>query len=286
MSVPSSNGDAAPSVRDRARARVIAARLRYKASWAGEIGSELKALDFVNWITVFGASLLWSALPLLILLSSFADHRIDDDLSRHIGLDSDGAHIVQTLFRGTPAHGVEPILTGFLFTVGGVVATVSSLQFIYERVFGQEPRGWRNLPRGIVWLVTLLALLTFDGVINRPIRRNTDPAVLDLVSVVTTTLFFWWTLHHLLAGRVPWRRLFRPALTSGLLWIGFGLFSSAYFSPLLISDSHTYGTIGVVFTLITWFFLIGAIIVLGAVLGAAWQAHAEHDQSASHSSAR
>ena len=54
-------------------------------------------------------------------------------------------------------------------------------------------------------------------------------------------------------------------------------------SPLLISDSHTYGTIGVVFTLITWFFLIGGIIVLGAVFGAAWQAHAEHEESASHS---
>jgi membrane protein len=281
--VRSTNDEAAPSVRDRARAGVIAARSRYKASWAGEIGRELKALDFVNWITVFGASLLWSALPLIILLSSFADERIDDDLSRHIGLNSDGAHIVRTLFRGTPAQGVEPILTGFLFTVGGVVAVVSSLQFIYERIFGQAPRGWRNLPRGIVWLVTLLALLALDGVINGPIRHKADHAVLDLVSLVSTTLFFWWTLHYLLAGRVPWRRLFRPALTSGVLWVGFGLFSSVYFSSLLISDSHTYGTIGVVFTLITWFFLIGGIIVLGAVFGAAWQAHAERDQSASHS---
>ena len=280
----SRNGEAAPSVRDRARARVITARSRYQASWAGEIGRELKALDFINWITVFGASLLWSALPLIILLGSFADERIDDDLSRHIGLNSQGAQIVRSLFRGTPAHGVEPILTGFLFTVGGVVAVVSSLQFIYERIFGQAPRGWHNLPRGIVWLVTLLALLGFDGVINAPIAHNTDHAVLDLVSLVTTTLFFWWTLHFLLAGRVPWRRLFRPALTSGVLWIGFGLFSSVYFSPLLISDSHTYGTIGVVFTLITWFFLIGAIIVLGAVFGAAWQAHTEHEQNASHSS--
>jgi membrane protein len=267
-------------VRDRARAGVIAARSRYEASWAGEIGRELKGLDFLNWITVFGATLLWSALPLIILLSSFADERIDDDLSRHIGLNAHGAQIVRTLFRGTPAHGIEPILTGFLFTAGGVVAVVSSLQFIYERIFGQAPRGWRNLPRGIVWLMTLLALLAVDGVINEPINHDTHPVVLDLVSLVTTTLFFWWTLHYLLAGRVGWRRLLRPALTSGALWIGFGLFSSVYFSPLLISDSRTYGTIGVVFTLITWFFLIGAIIVLGAVLGAAWQAHAEREQSA------
>jgi hypothetical protein len=115
---------------------------------------------------MFGAALLWSALPLIILLSSLANERIDDDLSRHIGLNGQGAHIVHSLFRGTPAHAVEPILT-------------------------------------------------------------------------------------------------------------FALFSSVYFSPILISDSRTYGTIGVVFTLLTWFFLIGGVVVLGAVLGATWQAHSD-----------
>jgi membrane protein len=276
VSVHLTNRRGHPPLRDRARNRVVAVRERYEKSWTGEIGRQLKALDFVNWITIFGAALLWSALPLIILLSSLADTKIDDDLSRHIGLNNQGTHIVETLFRGTPAHSVDAILTGFLFTIGGVVAVVSSLQLIYERIFGQEPRGWRNLPRGVVWLVALLALLVFDGITNRP-EHDVGPAVLDLVGLVTTTLFLWWTLHFLLAGRVSWRRLIRPAITSGLLWFGFGLFSSVYFSPVLISDSHTYGTIGVVFSLLTWFFLIGAVIVLGAILGAVWQAHAEHD---------
>jgi membrane protein len=261
------------TTRSAVRERITAARTRYAASWAGEVGRELKALDFVNWITMFGAALLWSALPLIILLSSLADERIDDDISRHIGLNGQGAQIVHSLFRGTPAHGVEPILTGFFFSFTGVVAAVSSLQLIYERIFGQQPRGWRNLPRGIAWTFVLLALLVLDGVINGPVERDGGPVVLDLLGLVVSTLFFWWTLHHLLAGRVPWRRLVRPAVTSDALWFGFGLFSSVYFSPILISDSHTYGTIGVVFTLLTWFFLIGGVVVLGAVLGAAWQAH-------------
>jgi membrane protein len=273
--VRSRNRETAPALRDRVRKRLVAARTRYEASWPGEIGRQLKALDFVNWITIVGASLLWSALPLIILLSSLANTRIEDDLSRHIGLNRHGAHIFETLFRGTPAHSVEAILTGFIFCFTGVVALVSSLQLIYERIFGQEPRGWRNLPRGVVWIVAVIALLTFDGVTNRA-ERDAGAVVLDLVGLATTTLFFWWTLHFLLAGRIPWRRLVRPALTSGVLWFGFGLFSSVYFSPVVISDSHTYGTIGVVFGLLTWFFLIGGVVVLGAVLGAAWQAHAEH----------
>src|SRR3954467_8522687 len=170
-------------------------RTRYGASWAGEMGRQLKALDFVNWITMFGAALLWSALPLLILLSSLANKRIDDDISRHIGLNAQGAHIVETLFRGTPAHGVEPILTGFVFCFSGVVAVATSLQLIYERIFGEEPRGWRNLPRGIAWVVILIALLALEGAVNGPIKHDGGSVLLDLVGLVASTLFFWWTMH-------------------------------------------------------------------------------------------
>jgi membrane protein len=74
----------------------------------------------------------------------------------------------------------------------------------------------------------------------------------------------------LLAGRVHWRELVRPAILTGLCWIGLELFSAAYFSAAIISDSRLYGTIGVVFSLMIWFIAIGAVIVLGAVAGATW----------------
>ena len=40
---------------------------------------------------------------------------------------------------------------------------------------------------------------------------------------------------------------------------------------MIIDDSKTYGTIGVVFTFLSWFILIGSVIVLGAAFGAVWQ---------------
>ena len=64
--------------------------------------------------------------------------------------------------------------------------------------------------------------------------------------------------------------LFGSSLLTALLRIGLGLFSAVYFSSAIISDSRLYGTIGVVFTLLTWFIAIGAVIVLGAVGGATW----------------
>ncbi|HEY3725691.1 MAG TPA: YhjD/YihY/BrkB family envelope integrity protein [Solirubrobacteraceae bacterium] len=78
-------------------------------------------------------------------------------------------------------------------------------------------------------------------------------------------------MHFLLAGRVPWRALLRTAVVTALLWLGIALFSSLYFSSTVISDNKQFGTIGVVFSLLTWFILIGFAFVLGAAFGAVWQ---------------
>jgi uncharacterized BrkB/YihY/UPF0761 family membrane protein len=63
-------------------------------------------------------------------------------------------------------------------------------------------------------------------------------------------------------------------LVTSILWLVLALFSSLFFSSTMVSDSREYGTIGVVFALLTWFALIGMVIVLGAALGAVRQRRA------------
>jgi membrane protein len=53
--------------------------------------------------------------------------------------------------------------------------------------------------------------------------------------------------------------------------MGLGVFASFYLSSTLVSDSRLYGEIGVVFTLVTWFMAMGAVITLGAVVGVVWE---------------
>ncbi len=60
-------------------------------------------------------------------------------------------------------------------------------------------------------------------------------------------------------------------MTTAVFWMGLGVFASFYLSSTLVSDSRLYGKIGVVFTLVTWFIAIGAVITLGAVAGVVWQ---------------
>ncbi len=69
------------------------------------------------------------------------------------------------------------------------------------------------------------------------------------------------------SGSSPWHSLLPAAVLTGVLFAVLGIFSELYFSSQVISDSKTYGTIGAVFGILTWFIGIGAVIVLGAVAG-------------------
>jgi membrane protein len=282
MTLPAGGDDLPPvpghgdTVVVRARRQLDAARGRYEGSWVQAIAAQLKALHVFDWTTIFGAELLWSALPFIILLSSLANERIDDDLSRHIGLNSQGAHIVEHLFRHRPAHATIAILTGLLFSFAGSIAVVSSLQLLYERAFDQQHRA-RDFPRLVIWVGVFLLSAIAEVVIGGPVRNAAGPVVQGLLGFVVVTVLFGWTMHFLLAGRVPWRSVTRPALVSGVLWVGLAVFSSNYFSTTVIDDSKTYGTIGVVFTFLTWFIMIGFVIVLGAAGGAVWQQRTSRD---------
>jgi membrane protein len=261
-----------------ARARVVGAWRRFagavqglfKGSAAQIFVRRLGALDFVNSIVLFGASLLMSVLPFIILLSSLANHRIDTDLSRHIGLNGQGARIFSQLFRSSPARSAVPIVTALILALAGTMAVAGSLQVIYERVFGQQHRGWRDVLRFLTWAGVLFGVLLAESILSRPVHAAGGPVAQGLVTYAGTAAFFCWTMHFLLAGRVPWRRLIHAAMLTALLWIGLELLSSVYFSAAIVSDSRLYGTIGVVFSLLTWFIAIGAVIVLGAAGGATW----------------
>jgi membrane protein len=122
-----------------------------------------------------------------------------------------------------------------------------------------------------MWVAVVLGLLVAEGIVGHPERRLAGPVLQALLTFVIATGFFFWTMHFLLDGRVPWHRFVRPALLTAVLWVALGVFSSLFFSTTVVDDSKTYGTIGVVFTFLTWFILIGSVVVLGAACGAVWE---------------
>jgi membrane protein len=260
---------ASPSRLSEARSKVTR---RYEGSFAQRLFSRLNALDFMNQAILFGAGVLLSLLPFLVLLSAFADERIDDDLALHLGLDHRAATIVSHLFNHHGAKWNQATAISLVVMVAGTITVVSALQEIYEKAFEQPRRGMRDLPRFLVWIVVMCAVVALPGVLAKPLNALPDGfGVLDVVTLAIFVPFVWWTMHFLLAGKVDWRRLFPSAVATGVFGTLFGVFSTLYFSSTIISDDRIYGPIGAVFDIVTWLVGIGAVIILGAVAGVVWQ---------------
>ena len=247
-------------------------RDRYEGSTAADLIKGLGEVEFGNWIILFGASFLLSVLPLIILLNAFANSRVDDDISTRLGLNREGSHIVDSLFTSAHAGWNFGVVVALVLSLAGTIAVARSIQRLYQQVFGHpDIRGWTNVLRCLVWALVVAAEVYVDALISRPLRDLPAGRVfLGLGNLVIAAALFWWGFHFLLHGRESWRRLFPAALITGVFWVGLGAFASFYFSSTIVSDSHLYGTIGVVFTLLTWFVAMGAVITLGAVVGHIW----------------
>jgi membrane protein len=92
-----------------------------------------------------------------------------------------------------------------------------------------------------------------------------------IVNVPAVIGVWWFTMWFLLAGRVPWRRLYPCAVATGAFWLGMYAVFSVIFSGMVISYDQKYGPIGVVFGLMSFFIAIGVVITLGAAVGLMWQ---------------
>jgi membrane protein len=236
-----------------------------------DLGRKASALDFANQATLLGAGLLASLLPLLILLSAFANNRVDDDIALRLGLDDRAARIVSSLFRSSAATFSVATLSSLIFVAAGTIAVASSLQQIYEKVFAVPHRGIRDLPRLLVWVAALCGAVVLESLVGRPARNATGGrGLVDLVTFAIFTPFFWWSMHFLLGGRVHWRRLLPSAIATGVLFAGLGVISELYFSSTIITDSRTFGAIGAVFSILTWLIALGVVIILGALAGVVW----------------
>jgi membrane protein len=269
--VPGSTSDPqTPPSEQAKRARRL--RDRYEGSAVQEFVRTLGKVDFGNEVILFGSAILLSVVPIIILLSSLASTRIDDDVARNMGLDRRGAQYIARLFTSPRSHTGTEIVIGFAMAVAGTIAVGLSVQQVYEKIFDQDHRkGVSNVVRCIVWVVSVGALLVADAMTYKRIEHTGIGAVLEpIIEVAVLTLFFWWSMHFLLAGRRSWRQLRAPAIATSLYWIVFGIFSSLYFSGSLDTDARLYGSIGIVFDLATWFIAVGAVIILGAATGATW----------------
>ena len=219
--------------------------------------------------TVLGAQAFTSLIPFLVVASVFAPG--DADLSERIidrfGLEGASARSVATLFADSGE--VEGTLTvvSVVFLVLATLSFSRALQRMFQRAYGQEPRGIRDAPLGLAWLGGLALWLVIVSPLRQSLEDVGGTGFAIALGTATGGVLWLFTPVILLRAR-DWRRLAPGALISGVLGALLGVASGLYVPVLMTWSAERYGLIGIAFTLQSWLLVFAFVIVIGAVVGA------------------
>jgi len=201
---------------------------------------------------------------LLIVLQAVepGEASLANSLIERFDLTGEAADTVREAFEVTEGETATTGLSVFVLVVS-VLSFTRRLQRLYEATWELEPRGLRGTGSGLAWLACFALYVTLfpalDGVVD-----GLAGVVLALAGAFAFGLM---TPYLLLGRRLPWRRLVpQAALTSGGLG-ALGIWSAIYMPRAIESSAAAYGSIGVAFSLLTWLWGIGIVLVVAAVFG-------------------
>jgi membrane protein len=243
---------------------------KYAGSWAEYLWHRLDAVDFMNQAMLLAATLLLCAVPFMLIAAALAGRSVVSALSVRLGLSQQAAADVGHLFTSSSATSNAVTGLSWAFFILGGIAAATAIQRLYQRVFGQDPRGPRDTPRAVIWLALAVGW-TALGTAVAPGFYATSPEMWWNENIPANIVLCCFTMWFLLAGRVSWRRLVPCAVATGAFWLGMLAVFSVIFSGMVISYDQKYGPIGVVFGLMSFFIAIGVVIILGAAVGLMWQ---------------
>jgi len=265
-----------PAVFRRAQA-VVQSRVEF---WQqSDLARRLQAADVINRGMLFAAVLLLCFVPFLLVLQSLAGRTRASGFIMRFGLTGEAAHAVrQALTSPSTTSGAIDGLSWVFFIVGGIAAA-AAIQELYERVFGVKGRGFRATPQRIAWLAVAVGAVFLAGSAWPWLDSVGGPVLVALAALIGGTAFWWFSMWLLLAGRMGWRDLFPSALATGICWLGMQIVFHLTLSSIIVSDYRKYGSIGVVFSIMTLLIAIGVVIVLGALVGVVWRERDKHRSS-------
>jgi membrane protein len=242
----------------------------FHGSAAGRGWRRGNELELMHRSMGFAALGLLTLVPLLIVVAA-ADPANGEGfaewISDGLGVSASSEREVRRLFaapgralESTTGFGIAALAV-FGVTFGGVVQTG------YEKVWELPSARWHTMWRHLVWLAALIGYLLLSAhVATRPVDAG-DLAWRATVAVVSAVLFFWWSQRLLLGGRLPWRALLPGAVATVIGLAGLRGFSRLVFSPLIASNTVTYGPVGTMLVVQSWLVGVGFVVFGGSLVG-------------------
>jgi hypothetical protein len=254
---------------------------RLEPTMAGQVCKQLRELGFINSSLQFAAVFTLGFIPFLMVLSAVLGSGLSRAIVIRSGFSARAGHDIATLFtHGRTAPATLPVL-GLVLAVLGGAAISHMIQAWYATIFRAKVHGWQALARRVEWLAGVSGFVALQVVIGRRIQPLSGPIAAASAQFLLAVAFWWWSLHCLLSGQIPWRRLFLAGLATAVCYTALGIYIAYVASSSIISNEAMYGPFGAVMTLLTAEIGLGVALQLGAIIGAtAGRGKPDHHHSA------
>jgi membrane protein len=236
---------------------------------------ELLRVEFLDRAVVIAAQGLFAVLPMVIVLSAFLPDELTtaglDRFESVTGIGTASADLPQSAVVDVSDVRTQTGLLGVVIVVLSASSFARAVQRMYERTWELRHLGGfrgRRLCLGwlVGWLIGLQVLSLIGWLGARVDFEVLAPGWFGL-RVVVASAVWWWTIHVLLAGRVPWRRLAVAAVLTGTSLVVYAAGSSVVMPRYATSTTEQFGTLGLVLTIASWLVGFGGVMVVAAVIG-------------------
>jgi membrane protein len=254
-----------------ARNAAANARARIGDTLAGRFAVRLIELHIVDRALALSSKLFIAILPVSILSTSLVSGQsFGDELVARFGLSGAGAHAARTLFASPSQIQAGLGFLGVLILASSVLSFARALEAVYLDCWRLPPAPQQAFRRRLTWL----AGFALYSIVLTPLRDVLhDPLAERLVAAAGAAALFLWTPYVLLGRRVTWRRLLpTSAITGGSILIA-GVISAIVMPQLLTNDTVRYGLIGFAFGIVSWLFVLSAVLIAAAALGSLIDEH-------------
>lgn len=223
-----------------------------------------------------GAHTFVAFVPLVLLLTSKFTVHGDSLLAHHFitvyDLNGTAAAAAKALFDVPGVTNTQGWFSFALSILAGVLsalALTAAMQRAFEAAWGLKPIGLRGRAFGIGGVAAILIEVLLLSLIGAVFKGSAGGGVLHLVLRLTVATAFWLAITWLLLGRrIPWRAILPGAAVSGAGTALVHFASGVYMPHVIATNASRYGAIGITFAIMTWLYVLGLVLVAGAVAGA------------------
>src|SRR5262249_14033226 len=186
-------------------------------SWAEYLWHRLDAADFMNQAMLLAATLLLCAVPFVLIATALAGRSAVSALTVRLGLSKQAAADVGHLV--TSASATSNAVTGlsWAFFILAGIAAATSIQRLYQRVFGLDSRGPRDRLPVVIWLVLTAGWFALGTSLGSWFRASA-PVLWWIVNIPAVIGFWWFSMWFLLAPRGSSRPLYPCAGATRAVW--------------------------------------------------------------------